>query len=154
MTPNGRSPSPSSQRNEESPSSIAGGALPEEGGEGEGEGFSSQNPSRACREPTRMPRPTGGRGERTPFQVDRLSRRDVERGFRRPEDVLLCVGELNRLWGERAGDEGAYISESWVASAGAVRGEKSCRMLSHCVAVVCRQECRETRTGDDDEIGL
>ena len=86
--------------------------------------------------------------------MDRLSSIGVERGFCRPEDVLPCARVLNGLCVDRTGDEGAYISESWINSAGAVRGEKSCRMLSHCVVVVCRHECREVRIRDEGEIGL
>jgi hypothetical protein len=79
---------------------------------------------------------------------------DVERGLCKVEDVLPCARVLDGLGADRAGDEGAYISESGINSAGAVRGEKSCRMLSHCVAVVCRHECRERCRGDEGEIGL
>ena len=53
------------------------------------------------------------------------------------------------------GDWGAYITESWDNSAGHVRAENILRMLSHCVCVVCKQECRATRTCErvDGELG-
>ena len=44
------------------------------------------------------------------------------------------------------GEWGAYISESCDNSAGHVRAENMLRMLSHCVCVVCKQECRAIRT--------
>ena len=40
---------------------------------------------------------------------------------------------------------GAYISESCDNSAGDVRAENILRILSHCVCVVCKQECKATR---------
>lgn len=54
------------------------------------------------------------------------------------------------------GDWGAYISESWDNSAGHVRAENMLRMLSNCVWVVCKQECRAIRTceiGGDGGLG-
>ena len=53
------------------------------------------------------------------------------------------------------GEWGAYISESCDNSAGHVRAENILRMLSHCVCVVCKQECRATRTceGVNGEFG-
>ena len=53
------------------------------------------------------------------------------------------------------GEWGAYISESCDNSTGDVRAENILRMLSHCVCVVCKQECRATRTceGLNDELG-
>lgn len=47
------------------------------------------------------------------------------------------------------GEWGAYISESCDNSAGDVRAENILRMLSHCVCVVCKQECRATRTCEE-----
>jgi hypothetical protein len=46
------------------------------------------------------------------------------------------------------GEWGAYISESCDNSAGQVSAENILRMLSHCVCVVCKQECRATRTSE------
>ena len=53
------------------------------------------------------------------------------------------------------GEWGAYISESCDNSAGHVKAENILRMLSHCVCVVCKQECRATRTweGVNGELG-
>jgi hypothetical protein len=49
------------------------------------------------------------------------------------------------------GDGGAYISESCASSEGEVRAEKRCRMLSHCVSVVCKDDWRVTRRDEDGE---
>jgi hypothetical protein len=51
------------------------------------------------------------------------------------------------------GEGGAYISESCESSAGAVRAEKSLRILSHWVCVVCREEWRATRREEDGDDG-
>lgn len=48
------------------------------------------------------------------------------------------------------GDGGAYISESCDRLSGDVKAENRCRMLSHCVCVVCRQELRATRMGEGE----
>ena len=54
--------------------------------------------------------------------------------------------EVSGSWPALLGEWGAYISESCDNSAGHVRAENILRMLSHCVCVVCKQECRATRT--------
>ena len=55
-------------------------------------------------------------------------------------------GEVSELTPDLPGEWGAYISESCDNSAGHVKAENIFRMLSHCVYVVCKQECRATRT--------
>jgi hypothetical protein len=64
-------------------------------------------------------------------------------------------GEVSELRPALPGEWGAYISESCDNSAGDVRAENILRMLSHCVCVVCKQECRATRTceGVNGEFG-
>ena len=68
--------------------------------------------------------------------------RGLERGKEKEDNFVSELG-LALL-----GEWGAYISESCDNSAGHVRAENMLRMLSHCVYVVCKQECRATQTCD------
>jgi len=49
------------------------------------------------------------------------------------------------------GEGGAYISDSGARSAGEVRAENSCRMLSDWIWVVCREDCKAMRKDVDGE---
>lgn len=96
--------------------------------------------------------PANAKEEYEPFQVERLfsgvvGNWDARRGEGK---------EKGRIWGSEAntdfmGEGGAYISDNWESSDGDVSAENSCRMLSQCVCVVCKHECRATRTEEDVE---
>ena len=49
------------------------------------------------------------------------------------------------------GEPGAYISDNGARSAGDVRAENNCRMLSDWIWVVCRDDCRAKRKDVDGE---
>lgn len=49
------------------------------------------------------------------------------------------------------GEAGAYISDSGARSAGDVRAENSCRMLSDWAWVVCKEDCNAMRKDVDGE---
>ena len=74
--------------------------------------------------------------------------------------LIVLEGEMGdrelslRLDGGRTGEAGAYISASWDNEVGSVRAERSCRTLSHCVCVVCSEDCRAIRRADDGAWGL
>lgn len=61
------------------------------------------------------------------------------------------VEESSWRKGGRTGDAGAYISESCARRVGDVRAARRWRTLSHCVCVVCREDCKATRSGENGE---
>ena len=89
-----------------------------------------------------------------PLHVARLS---DERG----EAVRMCdpaVAEPEREWSVARGfigEGGAYISDSWARAEGAVSPTRTCLTLSDWTCVLCREEWRATRRGEEgDKEGL
>ena len=82
-------------------------------------------------------RPSGG--------MERVRRRAGSESGRR---FVSCEEKTDLI-----GDGGAYISESCASSEGRVRAEKMCRILSHWVCVVCKEDWRAIRRNEEGEHG-
>ena len=99
-----------------------------------------------------------------PFHVALLLISEGTSGSLMVRVLVRNACDLDLLWGvlgparseleskvDLTGEAGAYISDSGARSAGEVRAENSCRMLSDWTWVVCKEDCNVMRKDVDGE---